>query len=137
MRGGVDPNIDSSKFFKYKKGDYFYWISVDEVATKLKKYKNCFILTTGVNEAKILKKTFLYEANCVICYIHTDPSLIVDRMKHDNYTDAEIEFRVKRTIPIWSEYVNESFNVVQHCILNNGSRDDLYKQVDNLIEYYN
>ena len=55
----------------------------------------------------------------------------------NNYTDAEIEFRVKRTIPIWSEYVNESCNVVQHCILNNGSRDDLYKQVDNLIEYYN
>ena len=58
-------------------------------------------------------------------------------MKKDNYTDKEIEFRVNCTTPIWSEYVNQNYNTVQHCILNNGVVEDLYKQIDNLINLYN
>ena len=133
----IDPNINDPNIIKYKKGEYYYWIKHDEIITKLKKYKNCFMLTTGFAEAKQLKKEFLYDANCIICYIHTDSSVIINRMKNDNYTDQEIEFRVKRTIPIWSEYVNQNFNTVQHCILNNGSMEDLYLQVDKLITFYN
>ena len=134
---GVDFDINSPSVIKYKKGEYYYWINQDEIMSELSKYKNCVMLTTGFEEAKYLKKTFLYNANCIICYIHTDMTVIIERMKNDNYTEQEIEFRVKRTIPMWAEYVHQNYNTVQHCILNNGSKNDLYLQIDNLINLYN
>lgn len=133
----LDKTINSKNALIYQKGDFYYWIRNEEILEKLKKYKNCFILTTGFAESKNIKKNFLYEANCVICYIHTDASIIIERMKKDNYTEQEIDFRVRRTIPIWDEYVNENYNTVQHCILNNGSKDDLHAQINNLISFYN
>ena len=51
-------NIDTTNYFTYKKGDYLYWIKFDDIMNKLKTYKNCFILTTGFKEAKLLKNSF-------------------------------------------------------------------------------
>ena len=134
---GFDTRLNLKDFLVYQKGQYFYWIEYNQILNSLKRYKNCFILTTGFEEAKNIKKRFLYDANCVICYIHTDSSIIRNRMMKDNYTDQEIEFRVKRTIPIWDEYVHQNYNTVQHCILNNGAEEELYMQINNLINLYN
>ncbi len=133
----LDPKVNEDNSFIYKRGDYYYWVEFDHIAEKIKKHKNCFILTTGFKDARAFKRKFLYEANCVICYVHSDPNIIRERMRKDNYTEEEIDFRVNRTLPIWDEYVKQNYNTVQHCILNIGSLNDLYRQIDNLVSYYN
>lgn len=118
-------------------GGYRYWCKLAEINNCLSNFKNNFIIVSEFKTAIEIKRTLLFKANCIIVYVHSDDQTIYRRMKDLDYTEDEIDFRIQRMQHIWYEYVNQSALAIQHVILNVSTLEDLYKQLDNIIDLYN
>lgn len=121
----------------YLRNGYKYWCTYNQIKEAAETYKNNFIITTGIAEAEEIKENVKGIVNCVIVYVYADTNAVNSRMVELDYTKSDIERRTHKTLHMWGEFLNIGAKTINHTILNISSLQDLYTQVDNIVDIYN
>lgn len=119
--------------YSYKRNKY--GICKNELDYVIKDYYNVFIIIRDIPLMRRIKNDYK-EYNIITVYIHSDLSKIKDRLKKQNHSSEQIEYRLSRIEDTYKDYVlNSSF--FDEVIINNSDINSYHDLIDNLINKYN
>lgn len=123
-------NLDYT--YPYEK--YFYGFSKSQLDNLIQSYNNIFVIIRSIPIMRMIKKDYSNN-NIVTIYVHSDISLITERLQKQNYNKTQIDFRVSRINSTFEDYVlNSSF--FDEVIVNNSDQDNYHTLINNLVLKY-
>jgi guanylate kinase len=93
--------VDNDEFqalgldYSYKYGGQRYGFFRKDLVNALKTYSNVFVIVRSAKVIEKLQKEFHF-INVVPVYVYTGVEEVMDRLRKLNFTDEEIDFRIKR-----------------------------------------
>lgn len=126
-----DKLSTDSDFYQYEYGGNSYGFSKEEVYKSLHKNRITVIIVRNNGVMRKLKDDF-DSYQIVTVYVHTDESNVMDRLISDGYSKEYIKLRLERGQIAWEDYL-KYFNLYDKVLLNNSSKVDFERIIENLI----
>ena len=120
--------------YSYNYGGFQYGFDKQDVVDKFEDHEVVIIIIRNTDLIKKLKSDFQF-LNVVSIFIYTDKDLIVSRLKKDNHSQEDIDFRLERLDIAFKSYLkNPTF--YDELIINTGSLDDFHRIIENTFDNY-
>lgn len=111
-----------------------YGFTKQQIDEAFAKNDNVFIIVRDVDTIHQLKHDYDH-LNVVSVFVYTDKDLIVERLKEDNHTAEEIDFRISRLEMAYDSYLNNS-DLYDEVLINSGSKVDYQRIINKMYEKY-
>ena len=131
-----------NSFFYYRYGDdkygyHEYGVRKSDIDKALGEYQDVFLIVRNVLCINSIISAYKGTAvNVVPVFIYTDPSKVIERLRHENYSEEAINFRTSRSNQVWNEYLAQAVPLYKDIIINNSNPTDFHKFIDQLMMKY-
>jgi hypothetical protein len=105
------------------------------VEDALKDHDFVLIVVRDHDTIAAIKKSF-HDVRVVSVFIYADRELIVERLKRDGHSDADIERRLERQPLAWSDYLKYSSDY-DEVVVNSSKHEDYEILLEALFQKYN
>jgi guanylate kinase len=122
----------NSEFYQYEYGGWRYGFFKSAVTKAIAEHEITVVIVRSSAIIGELRRNFS-QTRVWVVYIHSDLGEVVSRLKRDGYSKSYIDLRLDRGHIAWEDYLKHP-NLYNQIILNNGSRIDFERLVENLIE---
>lgn len=126
----------TGKYYHYQYGEKGneYAISKKALAESLKNHEFTFAIVRSRPTIEQITRDLSQYGLVKRIFIHTDESKAIQRLKKDGYTDAQIEFRIRRNTLLWDE--EQTFDSNRITIINNSNTTDFHTQIRELLKFF-
>lgn len=126
-----NPDYRHYRYGSDKTGKNLYAVSLSEIRAALSKADIAFLIMRDKASIQAIKDS-LPEIECISVFLYTDRERVVDRLKAENYSQSDIDFRLSRLPAAWSDYVRTS-SFYDYVIVNNSSQPEFYSILDSFL----
>ncbi len=118
----------------YNYGGKKYGFTKKQILDEFNYNEDVFIIVRDLEMIKKLKKDFNF-LNVISIFIYTDKNLIIERLKRDNHSPEDIQFRIERLEIAYNSYLNNPA-YYDEVLINSGSKRDYIKIINATYEKY-
>lgn len=119
-------------FYNYSYANEWYGFYKKDVTEALLKFENVFVIVRDRSLITRLAIDFSEKAMVVPIFIYSDRSLIIDRLKNEGFSEADIDFRIQRSEYSWKDYLEYPDGNIR-VIINNSDKSDFHRKINSLI----
>lgn len=129
--GTFNKAAKSAEFYEYEYGGERYGFSRQTLADALGKNRFAVIIVRDAARIRQIKRDFP-EVEVVVVFVHTDRELVLKRLMQEDFSKDYVDLRLSRGVIAWEDYLKHP-ELYDRVLLNNGSKVDFERLVENLI----
>lgn len=126
--------LNDDEYYEYKYGNENYALSKTKLIDSLINHEYTFAIVRSRPTINQIIKDLSRYGLVKRVFVYTDQEKALERMRHDGFTDEEIEFRTNRNKLLWEE--ERFFDKDRITIINNSDFQEFRTQIRNMIDQF-